>query len=46
MNLWLLITVFLGSTGVTIALVLLRARADRTVQRRLGRLGVGGGGRR
>lgn len=41
MNLWLLVTVFLGSTLLALALFYLRARADRTVQRRLSRLGTG-----
>jgi len=51
MNLWLLISVFLGTTLITFAITLLRTRAERTVQRRLGRIGatssraaVGGGG--
>jgi tight adherence protein B len=44
MNLWLLISVFLGTTLITFAITFLRTRAERTVQQRLGRIGAAGAG--
>jgi tight adherence protein B len=46
MNLWLLVSVFLGTMLITFAITFLRTRGERTVQRRLGRIGVGTGGGR